>query len=430
VAWDLTDRLGSVRNLVDANGSLIDTISYDGYGNRTSESSPGNGDRYGFTARELDSVTGLGYYRGRWYDAQTGRWTSRDPIGFDAGDANLYRYVGNDPTNATDPSGQFLVVRDGDEDMWQLMLARRYGIHTWAIPIENPWLDMTKLGNRPSGKGWYLYVTPADRAKVEKIAEPWAKYLLSETEHGSATFFPSGDNRSETVYHVVEGGFAKRAVDRMKTLSQQGEPERGTDKPLYRVVILTDNAPEEHKDKLDWWDSAQEVQGYHFHVGKKQLGVSTEESIPEQVAKILERFPKGSVQTLTIGGHGPSPGGGVRSMGQPFDANIPPEIATRIAERLSNDATVYLAACDCAKSFAKMQDLADKLQAAVVGATGWVNGFNADGSFQLDYEREDMAHWGSTSIARPRTSNPAIKAIRDKYYVPPPRPVSELWLMN
>ncbi len=30
---------------------------------------------------------------------------SKDPIGFAAGDANLYRYVGNGPTNATDPSG-------------------------------------------------------------------------------------------------------------------------------------------------------------------------------------------------------------------------------------------------------------------------------------------------------------------------------------
>ncbi len=30
---------------------------------------------------------------------------SKDPIGFDAGDPNLYRYVGNSPTNATDPSG-------------------------------------------------------------------------------------------------------------------------------------------------------------------------------------------------------------------------------------------------------------------------------------------------------------------------------------
>jgi uncharacterized protein RhaS with RHS repeats len=39
------------------------------------------------------------------YDPTTGRWLMEDPIDFDAGDANLFRYVGNNPTNATDPSG-------------------------------------------------------------------------------------------------------------------------------------------------------------------------------------------------------------------------------------------------------------------------------------------------------------------------------------
>ena len=28
-----------------------------------------------------------------------------DPLGFAAGDANLYRYVGNDPPDLTDPTG-------------------------------------------------------------------------------------------------------------------------------------------------------------------------------------------------------------------------------------------------------------------------------------------------------------------------------------
>jgi len=39
------------------------------------------------------------------YDPGIGRWLQQDPIGFRAGDANLYRYVGNKPTNMTDPSG-------------------------------------------------------------------------------------------------------------------------------------------------------------------------------------------------------------------------------------------------------------------------------------------------------------------------------------
>ena len=53
----------------------------------------------GYTGRPLDLVTGLQNNLNRWYDARTGRWISEDPIGFAAGDANLYRYVGNGPTN-------------------------------------------------------------------------------------------------------------------------------------------------------------------------------------------------------------------------------------------------------------------------------------------------------------------------------------------
>ncbi len=39
------------------------------------------------------------------YDPSVGRWTSEDPIDFAGGDPNLYRYVGNSPTNARDPTG-------------------------------------------------------------------------------------------------------------------------------------------------------------------------------------------------------------------------------------------------------------------------------------------------------------------------------------
>jgi hypothetical protein len=49
----------------------------------------------------------LNYYRARYYDSRVGRFISVDPMGFDAGDTNLYRYVGNNSTNATDPTGLF-----------------------------------------------------------------------------------------------------------------------------------------------------------------------------------------------------------------------------------------------------------------------------------------------------------------------------------
>lgn len=58
-----------------------------------------------FTCQEWDSFAGLYYYDARWYDSVTGRFWSQDPKEFGADDANLYRYVGNDPTDKTDPRG-------------------------------------------------------------------------------------------------------------------------------------------------------------------------------------------------------------------------------------------------------------------------------------------------------------------------------------
>jgi uncharacterized protein RhaS with RHS repeats len=43
--------------------------------------------------------------RARWYDPQTAAFITRDPIGHDSGETNLYRYAGGDPVNQTDPTG-------------------------------------------------------------------------------------------------------------------------------------------------------------------------------------------------------------------------------------------------------------------------------------------------------------------------------------
>jgi RHS repeat-associated protein len=85
VAWYLTDRLGSVRVLTDATGAGIDIINHDGFGDVISESSAASSDRYLFTGREFDRVTGLQYNRARYYDPTTGRWTTEDSAGFGPG---------------------------------------------------------------------------------------------------------------------------------------------------------------------------------------------------------------------------------------------------------------------------------------------------------------------------------------------------------
>jgi RHS repeat-associated protein len=104
VAWYLTDHLGTVRDIADPSGTVLDHIAYCSFGGILSESNPSSGNRFKYTGRELDP-NGLYYYRARYYDAAIARFVSEDPIRFYGGDANLQSYVGNSPTNFIDPSG-------------------------------------------------------------------------------------------------------------------------------------------------------------------------------------------------------------------------------------------------------------------------------------------------------------------------------------
>jgi RHS repeat-associated protein len=111
--WQHANHLYSVAALTDANANLVERYTYDAYGNLTILDPAGTtvrtvssyGNPYTFTGRRLDDETGLYYYRARYYDAELGRFVSRDPVTYAAGDLNLYRYVGNKPTSRLDPMG-------------------------------------------------------------------------------------------------------------------------------------------------------------------------------------------------------------------------------------------------------------------------------------------------------------------------------------
>jgi len=78
---------------------------FESYGQLKSETNAAVDHLFAFTGRMLDEDTGLQQHLNRWYDPKVGRWLSEDPIGFDAGDVNVYRYVGNEPGNGVDLQG-------------------------------------------------------------------------------------------------------------------------------------------------------------------------------------------------------------------------------------------------------------------------------------------------------------------------------------
>ncbi|MCU0826005.1 MAG: hypothetical protein MUE52_01015 [Tabrizicola sp.] len=104
-AYDLhADRQGSILRVVDpATGTVAAEYAYDSFGNRVATGTLDQ--RYAFTGREADGESGLLYFRARHYDPLTGMFLQRDPIGFAAGDLNLYAYTWNNPTKWSDPSG-------------------------------------------------------------------------------------------------------------------------------------------------------------------------------------------------------------------------------------------------------------------------------------------------------------------------------------
>ncbi|MEO8269682.1 MAG: RHS repeat-associated core domain-containing protein, partial [Aureliella sp.] len=47
---------------------------------------------FAFTGKQLDDSTGLQHNLFRWYDGNSGQWLSEDPLGFEAGDANVGQF--------------------------------------------------------------------------------------------------------------------------------------------------------------------------------------------------------------------------------------------------------------------------------------------------------------------------------------------------
>jgi RHS repeat-associated protein len=97
--WLYADRQGSIVAIAGTDGVPV-INRYDEYGIPAAS----NGGRFGYTGQVWLPEVGLYYYKARFYSPTLGRFLQTDPVGYQGGN-NLYGYVGDDPVNRTDPSG-------------------------------------------------------------------------------------------------------------------------------------------------------------------------------------------------------------------------------------------------------------------------------------------------------------------------------------
>jgi RHS repeat-associated protein len=111
----LSDGMGSVMGLANGAGQSIARYNYDGFGNvRNSSGSDSAGSILGgdfrFQGQWMESESGLYYMRARDYDANTGRFISRDPVDLietEPESFDPYRFVYDNPYVFSDPTGAF-----------------------------------------------------------------------------------------------------------------------------------------------------------------------------------------------------------------------------------------------------------------------------------------------------------------------------------
>jgi RHS repeat-associated protein len=101
------DYLGNTTAVTNDSGSVTEQYGYDEFGKVlvSDQASSDNPFRYVGQYGVMDEGNGLLHMRARYYDTDTGRFLSRDPLGFGGGDLNLYAYVRGNPVLRIDPNG-------------------------------------------------------------------------------------------------------------------------------------------------------------------------------------------------------------------------------------------------------------------------------------------------------------------------------------
>lgn len=223
-------------------------MNYDAFGRVIQDTRPGF-QPFGFAGGLYDPETGLVRFGARDYDAETGRWTTKDPIGFEGGSTNLYEYAANNPVNFIDPSGEIIPLLLAAWAIVEIGLSVSDAIATgqtladpcasfyekvlvtelFLLGLVAPGGGYSTLGRKAANTKLYRAVTLDELSDIQdlsKFRNPLGienKYF-SETVEGATSYAKQAHKAyRDGPYTIVETSIPTHLIDpQWKTLVDQG----------------------------------------------------------------------------------------------------------------------------------------------------------------------------------------------------------------
>ena len=218
------DALGSTDALLNDSGSTTDRYAYRAFGLEATHQGTSSNDRtfVGAQGYVQDSETSLYFLRARYYDPVAGRFLNEDPSGYRGGDANLYRYTGNDPVNQIDPSGLAVYIGGSDTTGSRMLRVPLIPCSSYARYLAS-FAQSAKMPNafQPPPSFWEslqndyqqgsyqeLYVTGPIRDRLQsdifKDFGPWGDDWKNESDRGLGMDASNVFNQNGVTYYKVD----------------------------------------------------------------------------------------------------------------------------------------------------------------------------------------------------------------------------------